>query len=221
MHILTANINGNPNIGLYCFATDSYCIAGREVPLHTVEGLKKALKVPVLHTNICGTSLVGAFCAGNSSCLILPAIVFDTELKVLEKHSIPYEIIETKLTALGNNLLCNDNGCLANPEFSADQKKRIRQALDVSLKPGTIAGLGIVGSLAAMNRNAGIVHHDITSHELEYLEELMKIKFTTATVNMGNPYISSGIVANSNGFAIGDQSGGPEITNADEGLEFI
>ncbi len=220
-HILITNFNGNPNIGLYGFANDKFCLLGKEVPQKIAHKIEKALKVPVHQVTICGTSLIGAFCAGNSKCLLLPSIVFEEELKVLDNLNINYRLIGTKLTALGNNILCNDNGALVNPDFSADTKKRIRQALGVSLKPGEIAGINTVGSLGIINKKGCLIHRDAAEFEINFIKDLLKVPVYTGTVNMANPYIGSGVLCNSKGFVVGDASGGPEIANIDEALGFL
>ncbi|MBW2972393.1 translation initiation factor IF-6 [Candidatus Woesearchaeota archaeon] len=221
MHVLKTSFNGNPNVGLFAYCSSDYCLLGREVPHARAKEIEHVLGVPVHQMNICGTSLLGVFLAGNSRKLLVPEIVFESELKHLEHLGIDYEVVKAKLTALGNNLLCNDTGCLANPDFSADQKKRIRQALGVALKPGKIAGLNTVGSVAARNSRACIVHRDITRTEKKYVEELLGIRCVPSTVNMGSPYIGSGLLCNDNGFIIGDFSGGPEIVNVEEELGFL
>lgn len=221
MHVLKTNFNGNPNVGLYGYCTDKYCLLGTEVPSACAKEIEEVLNVPVHQMTICGTSLLGAFLAGNSSMLLVPEIAFDYELKKLDQLKIPYTVIQVRLTALGNNLLCNDKGCLANPDFSADQKKRIRQALGVPLKPGKIAGLGTVGSLGALNTRGGIVHRDVTAKETKFAEDLLGVKLIPSTVNMGSPYIRSGLLLNDNGFVIGDHSGGPEIINVDDEMGYL
>ncbi|NQU78817.1 translation initiation factor IF-6 [Candidatus Woesearchaeota archaeon] len=221
MHVLKTNFNGNPNIGLYGFCNDKFCLLGIEVPAKEAKEVEKALHVPVHQLNICGTSLLGVFIAGNNHKILVPEIAFDYELAILDKLGIEYEVIKTRLTALGNNLLCNDKGCLASQEFSADQKKRIRQALNVSLKPGTIADLDTVGSLGVLNSSGCAVHRDITDEEIQKIEDLLGVKCISSTVNMGSPYIRSGVLCNNNGFIIGDLSGGPEIVNIEEELGFL
>ena len=202
MHVLKTDCNGNPNIGLYGYCTDEYCLLGTEVPKETAKKIEKVLGVPVHQMTMCGTSLIGVFANGNSRTLLVPEIAFDYELKQLDKLGIRYTVIKARLTALGNNLLCSDEGCLANPDFSADQKKQIRQALGTSLKPGKIAGLGTVGSLGARNSTKCIVHRDISHHEKKFVEELLGVECAPSTVNMGSPYIRSGLLCNDNGFII-------------------
>jgi translation initiation factor 6 len=221
VHLLKASINGNPNVGLYLYLTDEFCIAGLEVDSKTIEQIHKVVKVPVYHLNICGTSLVGAFCAGNSECLLLPEIVLKSELEQLESFNIKYKILKTDLNALGNNILANEIGCLVNPDFSAAQQKEIRTALQVNLIPGRIADLPTVGGLAVLNSSHGVVHHDISPAEKRVLKELFEIKIESATVNLGNPYVRSGLVSNKHGFIIGSQSTGVEISHIDEELGFL
>src|SRR3989338_10491179 len=100
-------------------------------------------------------------------------------------------------------------------------KKSIRQALDVPLKPGNIATLDIVGSCAAVNAGYCLVNKHITPEEQAYIEELLGVVCTTGTLNMGSPFIRSGIICNKNGFVTGNASGGPEITNADQALGYL
>jgi len=220
-HILITTVNGNPTIGLYGYCTDKYCIVGKDVNKQKQAEIKKVLKVPVYSLNIAGTSLVGAFLAGNSNCLLIPSIILEEEIEELEKLKIKYYIVESKLTALGNNILCNDEGCLVNPEYSAKTKKQIRQALNVPLKPGLIADVETVGSVAIIAKGRCLCHRDISNKEKEYAEDLLKVKLYPGTVNFGNPYIRAGLFANKNGFVVGRASGGPELAYVDESLGFL
>ncbi len=221
MHVITTNFNGNPNIGLYGFCNNKVCLLGQEVSEECAKEIELVLKVPVHRVTVCGTSLIGVFVTGNDNKILLPDIAFDYEQKKLKSLGIDFELIKCHLTALGNNILCNENGALVNPEFSSDQKKRIRQALGVSLKPGTIAGFDTVGSLAVLNGAGCVVHRDITDEEADYLEDLLGINCVSSTVCMGSPYIASGVLCNDNGFVISDSCGGPEIVNIDESLGFL
>ncbi|MBW2991833.1 translation initiation factor IF-6 [Candidatus Woesearchaeota archaeon] len=221
MHLLRTNFNGNPNIGLIGIATDEYCIIGSRLSGHLIDEIKKALKVPVIHTTICGTELAGVFCAANPNCLLLPNIVFDSELKVLKKHKIKYRIIDTKHTALGNNILCNDKGCVLSREFEKDAVEKIENALKVKAVKSTISELDIIGSTAILNDKGCLVHEDIRADEKKLIEKTLNIKTGTGTINMGSPFVKAGLIVNSNGFIASKSSGGPEIANADEVLGFI
>lgn len=221
MHVLLTNFNGNPNVGLYGYCTDKYCLLGKEVPEYEAKQVSEVLGVPVHQITMCGTSLIGVFVTGNSKILLVPDIAFDYELKELDALGINYAVIKCRATALGNNILCNDSGCIVNSEFSSDQKKVIRQALGVALKPGTIAGLDTVGSLVVHNSSGCLVHRDITTAEIVKVEELLGLKCVPSTINMGSPYLRSGILCNDKGFVVADASGGPEVVNAEDELGFL
>src|SRR3989344_8360020 len=204
MHIITTNFNGNPNLGLYGYATNEYCLLGKDVPAHEVMKIEKVLKVPVHQISMCGTFMIGAFATGNSHILLVPNICFDEELEALRKLKIKFAVINTKLTALGNNILCNDHGCLVNPEFSADIKKIIRQTLNVKVVPYSIAGTEITGSCGIIANNRCLLHRDASPAEIKKVAEELKVQVETGTVNMANPLVRSGIICNDYGLVVGD-----------------
>ncbi len=221
MHILTANYNGNPNIGLFCFANDKYCLVPRGFPPKLKKDFEEVLKVPVHEVNAAGTSLLGVFFVGNDECLLVPEIMFKSELHELDELKIKYKVIKTELTALGNNLLINNHMCIANPDYDETVLKEIEKDLKIPVKKGKISELNIVGSLAVGNKKGYLVSNEIEDFEKKFLKDNLKVNITMGTINFGSPYVSSGIVCNSHGFIVGEFSGGPEIQNADEALGFI
>lgn len=221
MHVITANYNQNPNIGLFCYVNDKFCLVPKLFPKKLKKKFEDVLKVPVHEISAAGTSLLGVFFAGNADILLVPEIMFKSELRDLETFKIKYRIIKSELTALGNNLLINGNVCIANPEYSNDVLKDIETALKIKVKHGKISDLNIIGSLTEVNKKGCLTCPDIKNFEKKFLEDNLKVKVTTGTVNFGSPYVSSGLICNSNGFVIGDMSGGPEIQNADIALGFL
>lgn len=221
MHVIQAHTQGNPNIGLYGYATDAYCILGPEAA-NLKELAEEALQVPVIITTIAGTSLAGVFLAGTSAKLLVPDIIFDHELAVLKKAGITVEVLETTHTALGNNLVVNDSGALAGPMFSERERADIERALGLAVHSFGIAGIEVVGSSMVVTTKGALIHRDATRFEQDMATDILRLpRIAPGTVNLGVPYVRSGILANSNGFLIGSSSGGPEIANADEALGFL
>jgi translation initiation factor 6 len=177
--------------------------------------------VPLLKTNIAGTSMLGAFCVGNTHCLLLPPIAFDEELAALKKTNLSYSVISTHLTALGNNILCNDHGAIVSKELEDEAVRQIESALKVKALKATIANLDNVGSLASVNNKYGVISIDATDEEIKLIETHLKIKLTKGTLGMGLPYISSSLILNNKGFIISDHSSGIEIADADQALGYI
>ncbi|MFA6088745.1 MAG: translation initiation factor IF-6 [Candidatus Woesearchaeota archaeon] len=217
----TLTINKNPNIGLYALATDNYCLVGYSTKDEEIEKIKEVLKVPVHKISIAGTDIIGIFCAANNNMLLVPEIIYDEEKKHLQELNIPFTVIKTRHTALGNNIVTNDQAAFVSDEFSADAKKLIRQALGTILRPGTIGGVMVVGSSAVVGEKGLLVHRDADQKEIEYLKETFNLPVDIGTVNMGSPYVRAGILINKNGYLIGSNSGGPEIQRADYALGFI
>lgn len=220
-HVALLSFDNNPNIGLYAFTTDEYCLVGEDVPEEVEKKISKILKVPTYRITIAGTSLIGVFCSGNSNCLLIPHIAQKDELKKLDELNINYHIINSKITAIGNSITANNNGAVANIEFSDEIISEIQTKLSVPTKKAKLSDITNIGSCLIVNNKGGLVHRDVKSFELELLEDTLKVEILDGTINMGNPYVKSGIIANSNGIAIGAQSGGPEITNADMALGFL
>jgi len=221
MHIFQTDINHNSNIGIYVYTNDHYCLVGEDLPKEIVKNIEEALKVPVHRVHIAGTTLVGVFCAGNNNILLIPGIVFEREKQALRKLGIKFTVIDTELTALGNNILANDKGAIINPDFRPEEKAEIEKALGVPVIQEMIAGLEIVGSCAVMSDKSGLVHRDADFQTLANLRKMFGIKFFPATVNQGSPYIHSGLVVNKNGLVVGRMSTGVETTEADESLGFL
>lgn len=217
-HVLIANFNGTPNVGLYGYANDKYCIIGREVPEKLHKKIEEVLNVKLITMTIAGTSLLGVFLNGNNKVLLVPSIAFPQELEILDKHKIKYKVIETKFTCLGNNMIITDKAGIISTEYGAKEIKQLSAALGFDVMQAKIAGHNTLGSMAAYNKNGLLCHYDILESEAKLLKKMLKLEINTGTVNMGSPFVGSGILCNSKGMIIGDLSGGPEIINADQAL---
>lgn len=221
MKLYKTSFYGNPNIGLYGFCTDTYCLLAQEFTEEQVKKISEVLQVPVYQVKIANSSLIGALVTGNSKVLLVPAITQEKEIQYLKELKIHVKTIQTKLTALGNNILCNNKGALVNREYSADTKKIIRQALDVVLHPGDIGITEVPGSCVVHNKKNAVIHAFATPEQVTEVQNLLGIKCTRGTINFGSPYVRSGILANSYGMVVGDASTGVEIENIYEALGFL
>lgn len=223
MHVLLTNFNGLYNIGLYGFANDKFALLGKEIPDDVAEKIGAVLKVPVHRLTIAGTSLIGVFVAGNNDKLIVPSIIFDDEREFLSGLGIDFEVFDTKLTCLGNNLIVGSDKMIVSKEFSEAEERRLGSALGLETKRERLGGVFAVGSLVVLNtaKKKALISNDFERADQKLIESFFGVVATPGSVNMGSPYIRSGIICNSNGFVIGSNSGGPEITNADEALGFL
>lgn len=209
MSIEKYNYRGDINIGLYAIATNEYLVVPREFTR------KDFFPQDAVETRIAGTRLIGLFTAGNSNCLLLPDSVKDREKKKLEDAGIPVQVIENNENALGNLILANDKGAVISEKLE-DQKDVIEEALDVPVEIGGIAGIANPGSCGVANKNGVLIHRDASEEEAEHVRDALKVeKVDIGTVNMGSPYIGSGIVSNDEYFLVGEDTTGPEIGRID------
>ena len=214
MNVIKSNYEGNPHIGLFIFCNDVLCFVGNGFREDQRAEIAAALKVPLYPASMMGSPLVGLFMTGNNKVLFVPHRIekneFDYLNEICQKHQIRLVKIATNLTALGNNLLCNDHGCIANPDFSSTEIKEMQAALEQPVVKSTIASFEIVGSLARTTSHGLLVCEDVLPEEKKIIEECLQQKAVEGSIN-NSRYISSGVVANKYGGVICDQLFGAEI----------
>ena len=225
MHIAKLNFHGNPNIGLYGLATDNFCLMGRGLSKKTIEIIKKVLNVPVFQINLYGTELVGIFAIANSKAVLLPDIIKKLELRELKKElkklEIKVQTIKTEYTSFGNNVLLNDKAGIISSVYPKAITDKIAKLFEVKVRQMDLAGLHIPGSLGAITNKGGLFGINLSEKDIDKVEDLFGFEIGLGTVNMGNPLVRSGIIANSNGLIMGGMSSGYEIIRMDESLGFL
>jgi translation initiation factor 6 len=204
---------GNPNIGIYAFATDRYAVVSYDADDKFCRSVARVLQVPVVKLSIGDTGLIGVFLIGNNNGLLLPSIVKEYEVLELKKSvDTNIAIAKSRFTALGNICLVNDRAALLHPEAYGELKQVVLDVLGVEVvEKGVIAGFSTVGSIAFVNSVAGMVHPEASDSEVEFLTNLFNVPFDVGTVNFGVGFIKSGLVGNSRGILVGDRTTGPEI----------
>ena len=220
-HILKTSFHQNPNIGLCGFANDKFALLPHIVSQKQEEEIAKVLQVPAHKVNMCGTSLIGVFVTGNNHGILIPHIAFDSEIKRIEQWKIPYTVINTDHTALGNNIVANDQVALIGPDLEP-VKNDIKKALNVAkVSVFTIQNIPVVGAMMILNDKGCLLSAIASEEEASFIENFFKVPVTQGTVNLGSPYVRSGLITNSKGFVFGDRTGGPEAVNIDGALGFL
>ena len=226
-HVDTLTLKGENNIGLLIYANDKFALVPKTTEKKDIEKIQDILKVPCYKVSIAGTPLIGVFLVGTNEKILVPEIIFDKELEELKKigkeHDTEILVFNTELTCLGNNILISGNKALVNPDYREEEIKKLEKVLGIKAEAVTIADVEIIGATAVINHNKkrALVHREALTKDLELIEKTFSVKAETGSVNMGSPYVKSGIVCNKNGFLMGAESGGPEITNADEVLGYL
>ena len=217
------SFQNNSNVGLYIFVNNKVLLVGKEVPERYDEELEKVFELPVRRITIAGASFIGVFIAGNEETLLVPSIIFDEELETLKETGLNIHVLDTKQTCLGNSIIVGKNKLVVNHEFTEAQTRKIGELFGVAAEQIKIKDFKAIGSLVAINteKGKGLIGNDIDEDAFERLQKILGYELTPTSINLGSPYVKSGIAVNKNGFIIGKISGGPEINNAEEGLGFL
>ncbi|MEM5832443.1 MAG: translation initiation factor IF-6 [Candidatus Aenigmatarchaeota archaeon] len=196
---------GDVNIGFYGIATDRFFLSSFE------KDFSQILKVPTFKFFIGDSELVGLFNAANSNGIVLPKIVKEEEIKKIKKIGIEVIIIKEKYTALGNLIVANDKGAIVSELISKKSLKKIEECLGVEVYQTKIANIKLVGSVCFATNKGAIIHRDASEEDLKIVKEILKVDVEKASVNLGSPFVKSGIIANSYGALVGSKTSGYEL----------
>jgi len=221
MKAIKFDVNGDPNIGLYGIATDKFCLLGTTVPKKYLKKIEDTLKVPVYQAKLYGTDLVGIFAVGNSKCVLIPDIIFESEMEALKKLPIKFVTFKTEKTALNNTILCNDEIAFVSKEYTKEEVKQIKDALGVKVVQIDIAETSLPGSCGVLTNKGAIFNPLASDDEVKKIEKELGKEVGLGTSNLGNNFVSTGLMANSKGFIIGKLTSGHEIMRIDESLRLI
>ena len=221
MGIWRGQYDGNPYVGLYAKVSDKLCIIPRGAPDKFTKGAS-ALDVPLLRTSVDGSPYVGLYMAMNSNGIIAPAFSSKDERAELDAAGLNTATLrDSRFSALGNNVACNDRGALVNPDMHHEDVLLIEQILGVPVKQGAVAGYHTPGSCLVVTNKGWLAHNRITEEEAGMLEELFGVPGTNGTTNMGSAFVGIGAVANSKGAIVGESSSGFEESRITEALDLV
>jgi translation initiation factor 6 len=189
------------DIGVFSKLTNAYCLvsnAGSE-NFYSFFEADLGSHIPVIHTSIAGTRIVGRLTAGNKNGLLVPNTTTDMELQYLT-NSLPESVVvkrvEERLSALGNVIACNDYVAIVHPDLDKETEEIIADVLKVEVFRTTVAKNVLVGSYCVVSNQGGLVHPMTSTAELDELSNLFQIPIAAGTINRGSDIIAAGCVVN-------------------------
>jgi len=191
----------NSDIGVFAKLTNSYCLVavGGSTNFYSVFESELGDVIPIIHTTIGGTRIVGRLTAGNRHGLLVPFSTTDQELQHL-RNSLPDDValqrVEERLSALGNVIACNDHVALVHPDLDRETEEIIADVLKVEVFRQTIASNVLVGSYCALSNQGGMVHPKTSVQDQDELSTLLQVPLIAGTVNRGSDVIGAGLVVN-------------------------
>jgi translation initiation factor 6 len=211
---------GTPNIGVYAAAGESLAVVAANASADFIRDIEETLQVKTFTATVSGTYLVGPLVALNSYGAVVSRSVDSSELESMGRH-FRVSVISDRMNAAGNNVLVNDKAALVNPELGKKAEKEIADALNVEVVKGTLCGCGTVGSVCAVTNTGCICGASATDGDLALLKEVFGLEAKRATVNHGSGYVGAGILCNSKGALIGDDTTPIELGKIEDGLNLF
>jgi len=196
-----AAYENNNDVGVFAKLTNAYCLVatGGSENFYSVFESELGEHIPVVHTSIGGTRIIGRLTAGNKNGLLVPSTTTDQELQHLRNalpDSVKVQRIEEKLSALGNCIACNDHVALVHPDIDQDTEEIIADVLGVEVFRQSIAKNVLVGSYCSISNQGALVHPKTSVEEQKELSALLQVPVTAGTVNRGSDVIGAGLLVN-------------------------
>jgi len=196
-----AQFESSSEVGVYARLTNSYCLIalGGSENFYSVFEAELKRHIPVVHSSIGGTRIVGRVTVGNRHGLLVPSITTDLELQHLRNHlpeGVKVQKVEERFSALGNCIACNDYVALVHTDLDRETEEVIADVLKVDVFRSTIANNQLVGSYSVLTNQGGLVHARTPMQDMEELSQLIQIPLTAGTVNRGSDIVGAGVVAN-------------------------
>lgn len=218
MGIVKEKLFGSVDLGVYMVLNNNFLLIPTNTPKEKINSFLKPFShienFGVFLMTVNQSPLLGAYIASNSNGLLVPSIMSDPEFEELEeictKYGITCKVVDSKDNALGNLVLCNNNGAIISTELSGNVQE-IQDILDVEVMILNYAKTRVPGSCGVANNKGCCVHPLITEEEAQMVCEILKVPVDVSTINMGNPYIRAGALVNDFGGIFGYDSSGPEL----------
>jgi translation initiation factor 6 len=210
MPIILADVFGSPNIGVYCFASESIVIVPPGLTQRKIGQFAETLGVGVCSTTVGTSTLVGALVTGNSNAVLVPHTIRDYELKRIQEYA-RVVVVDSKWTALGNVVLTNDHGAVIHPEASTEIVDAVNDELKVEHAFGKLAALPFVGALAVATNKGAMVSPNTLDEERAIVKSALHVEAEPSSTNGGVSFVKSGILANSKGAVVGPLTRGAEL----------
>lgn len=219
--VVLMEFESNPNIGLYMFANDKFCILGREVDSKKKKEIESVLGVKVYTITALGTELIGVFVSGNNEMIVIPEM-FDYEQKEIEKICKKYDVklfvLPNKINTYGNSLCIGSDEILINSDYGADFVKELKSKTKLNVLKIDNKEFRNVGGVIRFLNEKYYVSQEL---EKEDVKSILKKVAGVGSVNSGAAFVSSGIVGNSNGLVLGSMCSTVEIQDIVESLDYL
>ena len=209
---------GNPYVGVFSAANDDLLIVPPGLPKSAIKHMDEALETSHIVTNVAHSTVIGSLLALNSKGVLASPFIEEAELDAIGDAVYP---LPHRLSAVGNNVLCNDHGAVVHPGYDEEAVDFIADVLGVPVVRGTVAGIRTVGSVAVATNKGVLCHPHARPGEMEVLKSTLRVPVMITTANYGAAQVGACMVANSHGAVVGARTTPIELGRIEEGLELF
>ncbi len=212
---------GSWNIGAFIVATNKFVLLGDGFRPQIIDEIRRALRAPIVVQRIYDEDLVGCFIAASTHGVLVPYEASDEELdslkSILEVNVARVRFEGTYSNAIGNIILVANRKALIHDSIYVRNRSiidTIEDVLDVEVIPFETELTNAIASYIIANSRGLVVSPLFRDEEIDRLRELLGIpskNVVVSTVNMGNPIVRSGCVANDYGIVVGCRTSGVEL----------
>jgi len=212
LDIIKYDVYSGPNIGIFTSVNDKFVFIPNGFAKTKAENLARYLQTEYLMTPVANTRLLGILMVLNNHGILLPKTSSPEEIANLRKCTdLNVKMLDTKYNALGNLICVNDKGGVISPIIEKEFIKEIEDVLDIEVIQKKVAGFHQVGAVMEANNLGGIIHPEADEEDIKNFSNVLGVNLEPATINGGIPFVSSGMLANSNAVVVGNLTNGPEI----------
>jgi len=208
-------VAGNPYVGVFCAANDERLLVAPGVPKSVIRHMDEALETTHVVTSVAHSTVLGALVAMNSNGILASPFIEHKELDAIGDAVYP---LPHRLSAVGNNVLCNDRGAVVHPSYDDEAVDLIGEVLGVPVVRSTVAGIRTVGSVAVATNKGVLCHPHARPGEMGVLKETLKVPVAITTANYGAAQVGACMVANAHGAVVGSRTTPIELGRIEEGL---
>ena len=208
-------IAGNPYVGVFCAANDELLIVAPDVPKSAIRHIEGALEAHPIVTHVGHSTVVGALLAMNSKGILASPFIEEEEIDAIGDAVYP---LPHRLSAVGNNVVCNDHGAVVHPGYDDETVAFIQEVLGVPAVRGTVAGIRTVGAVVVATNKGAVCHPHAKPAEMDLLKSALRVPVMITTANYGAAQVGACIVANSHGAVVGGRTTPIELGRIEEGL---
>lgn len=208
---------GTPNIGVHASVNESLALVAANSAPGFITDIEEILGVETVLTTVSGSFVIGSLVRMNSYGAVVSGLIETVELERIRKM-IPVTVLPDKINAAGNNILANDKGAIINPQLDSGTCKKIADALGVEAVRASLGGYDTVGSACVVTNKGCLCNVNATDDDIALIKDVLGVEAKKGSVNHGSRQVGAGILCNTKGALIGDESTPIEMGKIEDGL---